>query len=89
MPGLVLTCLIIGQKDMFLPMAAKAYEHAAGERFLIVVEGMSHMLEPRAQTLKLVKRSTAFLNYALKGDKRYREPLVAEQEGVAISVKTP
>lgn len=77
-------CLIIGAGDMFLGAAKMAYANAAGERFLLEVPGMTHMLDPREATLKLVKRSTAFLNYALKGDKRYRAPLVAEGGGLVI-----
>lgn len=78
------SCLIIGDRDKFLGAATKAYENAAGERFLLEIAGMSHMLEPREATLKLVKRATAFLNYALKGDSRYRVPLETEAEGVKV-----
>ena len=75
-------CAIIGDKDQFLDAAKGAAKHAKGPTYLFVIEGMSHMLEPREQTLKLVARSTAFLNFALKGDRRYEPFLTKEAPGV-------
>ena len=42
------------------------------------------MLPPREQGRRVVSRSTAFLEYALRGDDRYRAPLTAEGAGVTI-----
>ncbi len=82
-------CLIIGDQDQFLAAATAAYKQAPGERFLLVVKGMTHMLGPREATLLLVERSTAFLNYALKGDGRYREPLMAGRAGLTVKRSAP
>lgn len=77
-------CVIIGTKDQFRGAAQKAYALQRGERYYIEIEGMEHMLTPREQVLKLVRRSTCFLEHALKGDTRYRAPLVEKREGIAI-----
>ena len=77
-------CVIIGDKDQFQPAANSAYSTAPGERFHLLVPGMGHMLDPREATLKLVRRSTAFLQYALRGDERYRVPLLEEGGGLTI-----
>jgi len=79
------SCLIIGDGDDLLPAAKKAYGHAAAEKFLLVVPGLDHMLAPREATLKLVARATAFLNYALKGDARYRAHVVGDEGGVDVT----
>lgn len=73
-------------KDQFLPAARSAFAATPGERYLIEVAGMEHMRGPREATLRLVARSTAFLNYALAGDARYRKPLVADGAGLEITV---
>lgn len=77
-------CVIIGDGDRFLPAATRAYGFQKGERFKVVIDGLTHMLQPREPVLRLVRRSTSFLEYALKGDARYREPLVETQNGIAV-----
>ena len=71
-------------RGQFQHAAGKAYGFQKGERFKFVIDGLTHMLQPREAALKLVRLGTAFLEYALKGDARYREPLLATQEGIAI-----
>ena len=83
-PGKARTCIIVAEKDKWLPAGKSAYATTPGERVLIEIEGMEHRLHPREQVLKLVARSTAFLEYALRGDERYAEPLTAEGAGVTI-----
>lgn len=68
-------CVIIGDKDLFREAATTAHANAPGERFLFVIPKMTHMLDPREATLKLVKRATAFWNHALKGEQGYRAHL--------------
>lgn len=82
--GTPAVCIVIGGTDEFLEPARRAYEHQSGERVLIEVEGLTHMLGPRDPVLKLVARSTAFLNVALRGDAGYRAPLVAPGPGLTI-----
>ena len=77
-------CVIIGTADQFRGAAQKAYAMQRGERVYIEIEGMEHMLTPREQVLKLVRRSTCFLEWALKGDARYREPLLEAADGVTV-----
>jgi len=84
-PGAARTCIFGAEKDDLLPAAKAAYDTTPGERYLIEVAGMTHMLAPRESTLKVVARSTAFLNHALAGDTRYRAPLVAEGAGLTIT----
>ncbi len=78
------SCIIIGSQDRLLEAATKAHEAGPAERHFIKIDAMSHMLGPRAAALKLVARGTAFLNYALKGDERYRAHLAAEEDGVHV-----
>ncbi|MHC4956204.1 MAG: poly(ethylene terephthalate) hydrolase family protein [Planctomycetota bacterium] len=73
--GKAALCVIVGDKDQYRAAATKVHANAAGEGFLFVIPNMTHMLEPREATLKLVKRATAFWNYALKGEKGYRAHL--------------
>ena len=75
---------MIGGADEFLEPARAAYARHPGERVLIEIEGLTHMLAPREPVLKLVARSTAFLNVALRGDVRYRALLVAAGPGLAV-----
>jgi dienelactone hydrolase len=74
--------VIIGDRDEFVDAATRAAKNAPGPAYLFVVAGMSHMLEPREATLKLVARSTSFLQYALRGDARYESFLTREEPGI-------
>ena len=82
--GSARTLVVVGEKDEYLPAGKSAFGVTAGERVLIEIAGMTHMLGPREQTLRLVARSTAFLEYAFKGDTRYRDPLIEDAAGLTI-----
>ena len=78
------TCFIIGSADRFIPGAQSAYRNAPNPRTFVTIQGMSHMLGPRAAALELAARSTAFWNSALKGDARYASFLTAVRDGVKV-----
>ena len=78
-------CVIIGSTDQFMHAATKGFGFQKGERVMFVIKDMTHMLQPREQVLKLVRRSTAFLEYALKGDDRYKPLLIEKGDGVTVT----
>ena len=62
---------------------AAIYKQAAKPRFNITVAGMDHFFSPRGKAEVVVRVATAFLNYKVKGDARYKDHL-ARSEGVAV-----
>jgi len=73
--GEAVACVIVGERDDLREAGKKAHANLPGEHHLIEIEGMGHMLGPRASTLELVRRATAFWQLALRGDGRYRAAL--------------
>jgi predicted dienelactone hydrolase len=62
---------------------AAIYKQAAKPRFNVTVAGMDHFFSPKGKAEVVVRVATAFLNYRVKGDARYKEHL-AKGDGVAV-----
>jgi len=79
------TMVIVGGDDRFLAAGRAVHEQASKPRYLVTIEGMDHMFRPTPAYRKLIARATAFLNYRVGKDGRYRRFLVQETDGVTVT----
>ena len=64
------------------------FERLSSPRFMVTVDGMDHGFSPRKSANKMIVRATAFLNWIVKGNERYKEYLVADGDGVTVKALT-